>query len=698
MAYQGAIFYIDLVNGSDAARTALTSCTASNPSGTITRINKTGHGLVTGAVVDLTLFSAWLNSAFKITIVDADNFDLDDTVWQATADASGTVTPRGGSSWSDAWQFPVTGPTAARTQPGDTIRIAKSPDPVSLGQSATFTEDSQDVVLTTALTKNIEDAITGWTASTNVTASTSTQRKFGATSVNLAIAAGFTTGKVAYQTVDGGGTQNFSGYEKVSFWFFTSAALAANVFSIKLCSDATGDTPVETLDIPACPIANAWYPIVIDKGSALSASVQSVALYTNSDPGAISVRLNNIVGANDLTHKVLIGKSTDAYHPIQSIDDTTIKIDSNSTSASGRGYSGSTNTETIYIQTCYDITPASFVWTIPEGGTSSGGHIEYSGGWDTGSTVQNGRTWIDTLCTGGALFSSSQNYLKFTKLGIVRATQGFSLGDTAGHIIEDCVLSNFSTGILGTTSIAPFLIKDCVFTNNSSTFLFPPDCYGIIDNCTFQASAFFGIQCSGGMSFYDCLFRNNGIADVAIVESAGYGTGAVLLRRCQLLSSTEFSVNSNKNGYVWSFDHNNTTGNNVGRASDATIDWQTGTVHASEPGAWKITCTHQNRNANFPVVLPLGPFGVNAGSLVTFKVWIKKDHATNISARIRVDGYSLTGVSETTTTKADDTSWEELTITFTPTQKGAIMIFVDVWCTSPTSANVYVGTATLTQA
>lgn len=138
MAYTNAIFYIDLVSGSDTARTALTSCTASNPSGTITRINKTGHGLVTGAVVTLTLFSTWLNSDWKITWVDANNFDLDSAVWQTTADASGTCTPFGGSSWTDAWKTITSGATAARIAPGDEIRVSKTPNPVSIG-NATWT-------------------------------------------------------------------------------------------------------------------------------------------------------------------------------------------------------------------------------------------------------------------------------------------------------------------------------------------------------------------------------------------------------------------------------------------------------------------------------------------------------------------------------------------------------------------------------
>lgn len=144
MSYTNATFFLDYELGSDASRTALTSCTASNPSGNITSIAKTAHGLVTGAVVDLTAFTAWLNAAWKITIVDANNFTLDDAVWQATGDASGTVTPRGGSSLADAWKtITSAGVSVTRHAPGDTIRVKASPDPTSLGVNATWTDGPQ---------------------------------------------------------------------------------------------------------------------------------------------------------------------------------------------------------------------------------------------------------------------------------------------------------------------------------------------------------------------------------------------------------------------------------------------------------------------------------------------------------------------------------------------------------------------------
>jgi hypothetical protein len=311
MSYTNAVFFLDYEGGSDAARTALTSCTASNPSGTITRINKTAHGLVTGAVVDLTAFTAWLNAAWKITVVDADNFDLDGAVWQATADASGTATPRGGSSKSDAWKTFVTGATSARHAAGDTIRIMASPDPTLVG-NATWTNASKTITLAGAVTANIADCETAWTASANVTATADTaQFKENTKSAKLAIAAGFTTGLIAYFAT---GTLNLSAYQQVSFWVFNTAALAASTLSLRLCSDAAGVTTVHTIAIPANPANNIWQAVTVDTGSALNSAIASVALYADLDPGTTTIQLDNIIAckapssADSLDLNSLIGK------------------------------------------------------------------------------------------------------------------------------------------------------------------------------------------------------------------------------------------------------------------------------------------------------------------------------------------------------------------------------------------------------
>jgi hypothetical protein len=89
MAYSNAIYYIDQENGADCAD--LTVVIASNPSGSITRMTKAAHSLRTGIYVTASGFTAWLNTEWRITVVDADNFDLDGAVWQATADANGSI-------------------------------------------------------------------------------------------------------------------------------------------------------------------------------------------------------------------------------------------------------------------------------------------------------------------------------------------------------------------------------------------------------------------------------------------------------------------------------------------------------------------------------------------------------------------------------------------------------------------------------
>lgn len=142
MSYSDAIFYLDHVNGSDAVRATLSGVVFSNPSGTIVRGAYAGHGLVTGAIVTVSGTTNW-NGAWKITKVDDNNFDLDGAVWTAGADNTGDVVPFGGSSWADAWKTITAGATAARIAAGDVVRIAKSPAPVSLGQTAKWTDTTK---------------------------------------------------------------------------------------------------------------------------------------------------------------------------------------------------------------------------------------------------------------------------------------------------------------------------------------------------------------------------------------------------------------------------------------------------------------------------------------------------------------------------------------------------------------------------
>jgi hypothetical protein len=694
MAYTNGIFRIDLVSGSDAARTALTSCTASNPSGSITRINKTAHGLVTGAVVDTTLFTAWLNGAFKITVVDADNFDLDDTVWQATADTSGTVTPRGGSSWSDAF---LTLPSSARIQPGDEQRVAKTADPVSTGVNATFTQGSKTVTLASALTKTIENASAAdWTVSANITQGTNSNRKIGATALLLTPGTAFTTGKVAYKEL--GSTQDFSGYTKISFFFRQTAGsiVTANTYKICLCSDTTGDTIVNEINIPATTLVTAFHIFTLDYGGALGASIQSVAIYANSDPGTNAISINNIIACNDFTHQTLFGKNNEVWFNVQSIDETALVIDSNSTAITGNGYHGSTSTETLYYAVpVYATTTTSFLSTS-ENGASTSPRSTVSGGWDTTSDTKTSVTRIasNVIGTGNAI--SMNTFYTISDFVIAR----FSTATTNPAMLTwDNMVVCGGNAQLGSTSESRQFFKNSKFLNLAAAVATASSTY-TFENCLFANSLAFSVQGYGRSKFLNCEFRNN--VGGSIQGNGGSITnemGAILLRNCILTDSTEVSLSGDQLFWIWSLNHDQTAGNHWGFTGGATVNWQTTTKQGADPGSWKVTTTSSNRGQYLPIEFKLAEAVVAASALVTVKVWVKKDHATNIAASIYVEDalYSLPGITLTTATKASDTNWEQLTITFTPTSAGVVRIFGSAWYVAGNS-NAYFGSVEITQA
>lgn len=608
-----------------------------------------------------------------------------------------------GSSWALAWKTITSGATAARIAPGDTIKIAKTADPVSLGQNATFTDGSQTVTLTSAVTKKIDDAnANDWTVSTNITGGTNTSRKLGSTALTLTPGASFTTGKVAYKAISGGGTQDFSSYQKICFWFraVTSAVIADATYKICLCSDATGDTVVNEINIPATLASTGWRTVTLDYGGALSASVQSVAIYANSDPGTTAFSINNIFATNDLTLDTLIGPSGDVNYCIQSIDGTTIKIDSNNTAATGRGYSGSAGTETIYYQHPWFPTDSTGIWeTVQDQGSATGGRIAFSGGWNTSSGLQDGYTVVASKTVGvrTGFYVNAKSFMDLSKLKLLRFNTALSTISIFTNV-TDIVFSG-NTNTLNTTFLSGAVISSCKFLNNSTgQTLYPARFY----NCEFRNNADFGISAYAGNFFSGCTFANNSSGSVSLGNSGySYYSNAIVFRNCLFLDTTEILTNSNSlyNLWITSWDHDQTAGNHYLFSAFTIANWQTSTFHASEPGAWKINISSSSVSSIAPAKFPVCQVACAASAAVTVSVWVQKDHATNIQCKLVVeDGqWSLPGITETTDTKADDTSWEELSITFTPTEKGVCPIYLYCWHGGGT-ANVYVGSVTISQA
>ena len=321
------------------------------------------------------------------------------------------------------------------------------------------------VWLSSAVTQTI--ASTGsrsssWTASTNVTctlrSNTSTNSSAmywieHAYSDEIAIASGFTTGKAAYYTLPS--TLDLSGYQQLSFYIRQSSgsvSITGN-YSLRLCTDTSGNTSVHTFTVPMGGTSggylNYWRPVTIDLGTNLNSSIRSIALYVDSDFGAQTILLNNIIAckssssADSLTLNSLIGRNTSSnneWYPIESIVGQRVLINTtvyNQNLINGINYScygvyfaDTAGTYSFYKRECIITSidnPATFsssqAQTILKSGTSSAS-ISISGGWnrtDMSTQTTNGISFFDSSnMFGYGLDIGSYSYLNFENLGFVR--------------------------------------------------------------------------------------------------------------------------------------------------------------------------------------------------------------------------------------------------------------------------------------
>ena len=182
-----------------------------------------------------------------------------------------------------------------------------------------------------------------------------------------------------------------------------------------LCSDTAGDTIVDIFFIPAIPSTNRYLPLTLTKdgGGNLGSSIQSIAIYADTDPGTPTIYLDDIITCttDGLNLQSLISKNslaqggTEGWYGLQSINGTTLLLDNdtNTLASAGRGYSGDTETVATYkretIKTDISASATSGVQTIQDNG------VTYLGGWDISTTTQDGETFFDGLnCYGYGIF------------------------------------------------------------------------------------------------------------------------------------------------------------------------------------------------------------------------------------------------------------------------------------------------------
>lgn len=439
----------------------------------------------------------------------------------------------------------------------------QSADPVSCGQNITFTNQS----ITTALASSVTQSIYldgAWTASANVTASTdTTNKKQGSNAASLAIASGFTTGKVAYYAT---GTLDLSAYQQISFWIRSSAALAASVLRVDLCSDTAGATPVNSFTIDQALVAGIYACFTYDNGSALGSSIKSIALTALSDPATPTILIDNVIAclapsnALALTLNSLIGKNDGVWYPIKSIVGTAVIIDNNvnSLAGAGRGYWGITGSYALYKRECITLTTATAATTVLQNyagaAGSSGNVVTISGGWDTTDmSTQPGETWVDARNGAGNLFGAFTNraFITTEKFYFVRgnAFATFNAGND-NHTIQYCgtVAGTASPSFNPISGMNDFTATD-IFCNNNGTIGI-----GTAANATNAALTYSRVKSwnNGGIGFNSAVGTAfaQGYKEISDIECANNGgaQGFLLQNPCKLINNIRAYDNAATSG------------------------------------------------------------------------------------------------------------------------------------------------------
>jgi hypothetical protein len=111
--------------------------------------------------------------------------------------------------------------------------------------------------------------------------------------------------------------------------------------------------------------------------------------------------------------------------------------------------------------------------------------------------------------------------------------------------------------------------------------------------------------------------------------------------------------------------------------------------HTAADVAWQLSPTSTNRNAWYPLALPIATLAVNANATVTVSCWFRRSN-TGIMGALFCRGLQIAGVDDdvmATMTAAADT-WEQLSISFTPTEAGVVEILALAY--GGTAYSVYV--------
>ena len=412
------------------------------------------------------------------------------------------------------------------------------------------------------------------------------------------------------------------------------------------------------------------------------------------------------------------------------------------TDATYRGYAGTTETVTAYKRETIKVPVATLTTAqaclVMDSGSLAGGLIYFEGGWDrTAMTTQNLETWIDGQNGAGEAFcASTKSYISLNKLNAVRFTKGYALVSVTQSYLDNLSANNCQSTTLGSIHVSGCygltigtiksvsynsLTNVCgaLFITGSSAYVTAAHIYRADGNGGTGRAINLNAGTCDGIVLSDVTARNNVTTNVVfsnatnctifgLTSSNSSGTGMSFanssncrvydltstgntngvtanggtnyLVRASVAEATEVSLTTGINSIVYSQTHDVTANNHQIFNDGCLISSDTTTRHTASGLAWKMSPTSATRTSQYPCVLPIAKFAVNASTLVTVTAWMRRD-STSLTMRLVCKGGQIGGVASDVATAmtAAINTWEQVTITFTPNEAGIVEITAEAY-------------------
>jgi hypothetical protein len=509
------------------------------------------HGYSTGDVVFIVNVggNTATNGVWKINVTSSTQFSLDDSSGNGTFTSGGALAP----------MFCRTIKTAsALVQPIASFAPLRT---VSLGTRV------------------------AWVASANVTATLATTFGKGSVYDQIAIAAGFTTGKIAYYTLPA--TLDLSAYQQLSLYFYIQlVGSGPSGWTISLCSDTTGDTAVDTFTISSPNAVGIWCPLTINKGSALGSSIRSVSLSRVVNNGAQTFWFNSIVACkaptdvDALSNTSLVTKNngTEGSYAVGGFggsDGTIVFLDSsptqNNLTTTGGAYYGTTETaglwryeplnpSTLNSAALPSSSTAVVSYTVfPTNNGILNNPITYSGGWDsTNMSTRTGQTWFTNQNGYGIGLNNNNNinFITVDRVNYTRCNNGWATNTSSIYnTVQNCNFTATSSTGINASTLGQQRIESCIVTNtngNGINFSFGStiDNPSVINNCTISGSNGINAAININQIISNTMYTNVTNSSFNTANSNGlnatYGTcGNITSNSFNYFNSTGFGFQNN---------------------------------------------------------------------------------------------------------------------------------------------------------